>query len=165
MKNRLLIPVALLAALGALAVAGCGGDDETTDTTAVAGASGVGGIALTQEEWAEQADTICATADKEIDAVGEELFGGQQPSQDQIDEFVTDALVPSVQGQLDAIQALTPPEEIADDVTAFLDDANAALDEIRDDPSLAASEGGDSPFADVNQQAKDLGLEECGSDS
>ena len=40
MKNRLLIPFALLAALGALAVAGCGGDDDTTDeTTGVSGAS------------------------------------------------------------------------------------------------------------------------------
>jgi hypothetical protein len=165
MKNRLLIPFALLAALGALAVAGCGGDDDTSSTTGTSGTSGVTGTALTQEEWAKQADAICATADKEVDAAGEEIFGGQQPSQDQIDGFVTDTLVPSIQGQLDAIRALTPPEDIADDVTSFLDDANAALDEIRDDPSLVSANGDEGPFTEVNQQAKDLGLAECGSSS
>ena len=165
MKNRLLIPFALLAALGALAVAGCGGDDDTSSTTGTSGASGASGTALTQDEWAKQADAICATADKEVDATGRELFGNEQPSQDQIDEFVSDTVVPSIQGQLDAIRALTPPEDIADEVTAFLDDANAALDEVRDDPSLVSAEGGDSPFADVNATAKELGLQECGSDS
>ncbi len=162
MKNRLLIPFALLAALGALAVAGCGGDDETTEATTESGASGVTGTALTQEEWATQADAICAAGDKEINAAGNELFGAQQPSEAEIEQFANDVLVPSIQGQLDAIRALTPPEDIADDVTVFLDDANAALDEIRDDPSLVAVSDSESPFADVNAQADELGLTKCG---
>jgi hypothetical protein len=165
MKNRLLITFALLAALGALAVAGCGGDDDTSSTTGTSGASGASGTALTQDEWAQQADAICAAGDKEIDATGREIFGDQQPSQDEIDQFVTETLVPSIQGQLDAIRALTPPEDIADDVTTFLDDANAALDEIRDDPSLVTASGSDQPFSEVNAQAKELGLTECGSNS
>ena len=48
-------------------------------------------------------------------------------------------------------------------MTTLLDDANAALDEIRDDPSLVAAQGADDPFADVNAQAKDLGLTDCGN--
>ena len=164
MKNRLLIPFALLAALGAITVAGCGGDDDTTsETTAATGASGVTGTALTEEEWATQADGICAAASKETDAAAEELFGNQQPSQQQIEQYATDVLIPSIQGQLDAIRALTPPEDIADQVTTFLDDAESALDEVRDDPSLITTSGGESPFADVNAEAKELGLTECGS--
>ena len=48
-------------------------------------------------------------------------------------------------------------------MTTLLDDANAALDEIRDDPSLVTAEGADDPFADVNAQAQDLGLTDCGN--
>ncbi len=162
MKNRVLIPFALLAAVGALAVAGCGDDDETTDTTGASGASGVTGTALTEDEWIEQADAICAAGDKEIDQAGNELFGGQQPSQADLEQFATDVLVPNIQSQLDGLRALTPPEDIADDVTTLLDDANEALDEIRDDPSLVTANGSDSPFADVNRQAQGLGLSECG---
>ena len=164
MKNRLLIPFALLAALGALAVAGCGGDDDTTDTTAGAsGASGVSGAALTEQEWLTQADAICAAGNKEIDQAGNDLFGGQQPTDAQIEQFANDVLIPNVQGQHDAIEALTPPETMADDVTQLLDDLDAALNEVRDDPSSIAASDNAGPFAQVNQEAKDLGLKECGN--
>ena len=163
MKNRLLIPFALIAAIGALAVAGCGGDDDdTTDTTGASGTSGVTGTALTEEEWVQQADAICAAGDKEINQAGQELFGNQQPSQADIEDFANDVLIPNIQSQLDAIRALVPPEEIADDATQLVDAANEALDEIRDDPSLVTASDADSPFADVNQQAQDLGLSDCG---
>ena len=156
MNNRLLTLLTSLAALGGLAVAGCGGDDDTESTTGASGASGVAGTALTEDEWIQQADEICAAGDKEIDQAGNELFGSQQPSQAEIEQFATDVLVPNVQAQLDAIAALTPPEEIADDVTQLLDDANAALDEIRDDPSLVAAGESDDPFTDVNKQPDGL---------
>ena len=70
--------------------------------------------------------------------------------------------MPSIQGQIDAIRALTPPEDIADDVNTFLDDADAAVAEIEADPSLAAASDNDSPFTEVNRQASELGLTECG---
>ena len=162
MKNRLLTLLTILAALGALAVAGCGDDDDTSSTTGASGASGVSGTALTEDEWIQQADEICAAGDKEINQAGNELFGGQQPSQAQIEQFANDVLVPNIQAQLDAIAALTPPEEIAGDVTQLLDDANAALDEIRDDPSLVAASASDDPFAEANKEAKALGLTDCG---
>jgi len=164
MKNRLLILFTMFAALGVLGVAGCGGDDDDTATTAgTSGASGGSGAALTQEEWVSQADTICAAGNKETDAVADELFGGQRPTQAEIEQYATDVLIPSIQGQIDGIRALTPPAEIADDVTTFLDDADAALDEVRADPGVIAASDGAGPFADVNEEAKALGLEECGS--
>ena len=162
MKNRLLIPFAILAALGAIAVAGCGGDDETTEsTTAVSGTSGVVGAALTEDEFVSQANAICKAGDKEVNQAGNELFGGQQPTEAQIEQFAKDILVPSVQGQIDAIRALAPPEDIAGDVTTFLDDAEAALGEIAADPSLLQASDNEGPFADVNEQADALGLTEC----
>ena len=163
MKNRLLIPFAILAALGAIAVAGCGGDDETTAdvTTGASGASGVTGAALTEDEFLEQGNAICAAGSKELDAQAQEVFGGQQPSPAELEQFVGDILVPSIQGQIDGVRALVPPDDIADDVTAFLDEAESALGEIEDEPSLAAASNAESPFAEANRMAEDLGLTEC----
>jgi hypothetical protein len=150
MRNRLLIPLALLAAGGALAVTGCGDDDETTTSAS-----------LTEDEFVSQANEICATGDKEIDAVARETFTGQEPSDAEVEQFATDVVIPSIQGQIDAIRALTPPEEIAGDVTTFLDDAEAALAEVEDDPLLLQASDNAGPFADVNDQADALGLTEC----
>lgn len=162
MRHRVLIPFALLAATGALAVAGCGGDDETSTTaTTDAGASGVEGAALTETGFVDQANTICSAGDKEVSQAGDELFGGQEPSDAQLEQFATEILVPSIQGQIDGIRALPAPEEIADDVSTFLDDAESALAEVEADPSLIQASDNEGPFADVNTEADDLGLTEC----
>ena len=78
-----------------------------------------------------------------------------------LEQFATDILVPAIQGQIDGIRALPAPEEIADDVSTFLDDAESALDEVEADPSLLAASDNEGPFADVNAQAEDLGLTSC----
>ncbi len=160
MRNRMLIPFVLLAATGTLAVAGCGGDDETTSTD-TSGATGTAGVALTETEFVEQGNAICEAGDKEITQAGDELFGGGQPSDAQLEQFATDILLPGVQSQIDGIRALPAPEEIADDVSTFLDDAESALDEVEADPSLLAASDNEGPFADVNAQAEDLGLTSC----
>jgi len=161
MRNRLLLPFAILAALGALVVAGCGDDEETSSTTGTSGASGVSGVALTEDEFLTQANEICSTGDKALDEAAKETFGGGQPSAAEIEQFADDFVVPSIEIQIDGIRALTPPEEIAADVTTFLDDAEAALDEVRDDPSLLQESNNAGPFADVNEQADALGLTDC----
>ncbi|HEY8001573.1 MAG: hypothetical protein ACHQJ5_09480 [Vicinamibacteria bacterium] len=161
MRSRLLIPLALTAVLGAVAVAGCGGDDETASTSA-SGANGIDGPALTEAEFATQGNAICAAGNKELDAAANEVFTGQKPTDAQLQQYA-DIAVPSIQGQIDAVRALPAPESIADQVGTFLDDAQSALDEVEADPSLLAASDADDPFADVNQQADDLGLTECGS--
>ena len=46
-------------------------------------------------------------------------------------------------------------------MTTFLDDAEAALAEVEDDPLLLQASDNAGPFADVNDQADALGLTEC----
>ena len=150
MRNRLLIPLALAAAIGAVAVAGCGDDDDDT-------ADG-SGETLTEEEFVTQANQICADGDKEIAQAGQEV--PDNASQQDINAFVVDVVVPSIQEQLDGIRALAAPEEIADDVDTLLTDAEAALGEVEDDPTLVLADD-DGPFADVNRQADALGLTKC----
>jgi len=161
MRERYLSMFAVAAATAALGVAGCGGDDETT--IADIGASGTTGASvvatLSADDFAQQANAICRAGNQELDAAAETLLGGE-PSDADVEAYVTDTLVPSIQGQVDAIRALPAPEELSGDVETFLDDAQSALDELEADPSLLASEQ-DEVFADVNQQAQDLGLTEC----
>lgn len=165
MRNRLLICVALVCAALVLVVAGCGGGDDSSTTSTQAGASGAtgsSGTALTADEFLAQGNAICAAGNKEIDQAGNDTFTGGQPTEAQIEQFAG-VLVPSVQGQIDAIRALTPPAELADQVDAFLSDAEDALAQVTDDPSLLATTDNDGPFAAVNDDAKAIGLDECGS--
>ena len=72
------------------------------------------------------------------------LRGGSSPISppsrrpEEVAEVFTDSIVPTIQGELDDLRELTPPEDIADDIEELLDDADAALEEIEqtaeDDP-------------------------------
>ncbi len=148
MKRYLIFAFVAFAAMGLIA-AGCGGDDDDDG-------GGSGGEALSQEEFLAQGNEICKQGNAELNA--SEGPAGQDEAS--LDAFVTDTLVPNIQGQIDDIRDLTPPEDIADDVTAALDDAQTELDSIADDPSSLS----DDSFSDVNQQLTDIGLTECASD-
>ncbi len=163
---RLKTSLALLLTLGLLA-AGCGGDDETTSstTTEATGASGASGASgesgaagILPADFAAEADAICKDAEPDLEAAFGNLGQGK-PSAGALDDAVS-ALVASIQGQIDDIRALGAPEEGAEELTQFLDDAESALSEIESDPQSLLS--GDDPFADVNKQGLALGLETCG---
>jgi hypothetical protein len=98
---------------------------------------------------------------KELDQAANDTFTGGQPTDAQIEQFAS-VLVANVQGQIDAIRELTPPEELADQVETFLSDAEDALAQVEADPSLLAASDTEGPFASVNQQARQIGLDQCG---
>jgi hypothetical protein len=158
MKGKLTWIVACVLALGLIA-AGCGdsddGNDDSTEGTGTSGATET----LSKAEFIEQGNEICKQGDKEIQAAGESL--GQGTSKEELDAFVTDELVPSVQGQIDDIRALGPPEEDADLINGILDDAEAELDKLDADPSLIEQ---NNLFDEVNQQLDAYGLTECADD-
>lgn len=160
-------PLALLCAIGLLAIGGCGDDEDettTTGTTGGTGATGETGAGLLPGDFAAEADAICAEGDREIDEEAREVFGNadQEPSSAEQEEFFTDTVTPGIQEQIDGLRDLGEPEEGAEEFATFLDDAQAALDEVEEDPSLVIGEGED-PFADVEEQAKALGLKDCAS--
>lgn len=142
--------VSLTAIAAALAIAACGGDDEESGDAPATTTT----PALTEVEFLEEGNAICAAGNEEIDAASQEIAG-----QEDAVAFVEETLVPSIQGQLDGLGELQAPPELEADVETLLADAQSALGEIEADPESVLS-GGD-PFADVNQQATDIGLEEC----
>ena len=147
MVRRLTAMTAVL--LLAFTVAACGGDDDDG-----------GGEALSEAEFVEQANKICADGEAELD---EQQPDSENPSPEEIEEYIDDVLVPNVQDQLDAIGELNPPEEIADDVDAMLEEAESALDEVGDMSAEEIMSTEEDPFTASNELAAELGLDECGS--
>lgn len=151
--NARLVALATTALAAGLIAAGCGGgDDSSTSSTTAAGATGASGAE--GGDFVAQANAICAAGNKEIDAAFQSL--GKNPTQQQQEQEIQNAVVPSIQGQIDDIRELTPPADIQDDVTSFLDDAQNVLDEVKADPT---SIGGS--FKPINKQADALGLHVC----
>ena len=132
-------------AVAAAVVIGCGGGDDE----------------LTKAEFLKQGNAICAKGNKEIDAAANKTFEkGQQPSKAQITKFAEDTLIPSVEEQIDGLRDLNPPSADEDQVNAILDEADSALDETKDDPSVFAEDK--DPFKKANKMAIAYGLKECG---
>lgn len=165
MRSRLSIPLVAIAAglIAGLVLAGCGGGDSSS-TTGASGASGTQGAALSKSEFLAQGNAVCAKGNKEINAEAKKIFTqGQAPSQATQEKFVTDTVIPNIQGQIDAIEALSPPSGDEGQVKAITDAAQSALDKAKADPSLLTDQGGgqSDPFAEANKLGKAYGLDAC----
>jgi hypothetical protein len=77
-----------------------------------------------------------------------------------VNRFSSETLIPVVQTEIDGLRDLNPPSEDKDQVTALLDEAQATLDKVKEDPAALILVKPD-PFAKANQLAKDYGLTEC----
>lgn len=141
-------------AVGAIAIgAGCGGDS--------------GSDALSADELRSQADAICAAFDGRSDAIAEPT------SEEEIPGFIEET-VALQREQLEQLQGLEPPEELAsqyDEALTLLeeqvDGAQTVIDDIESgtSPSEAvqnAPESLDENGARLDTLANELGLTSCG---
>jgi len=164
MRARVVVP--LVGLVAGLVLAGCGGGSSSS-TTGASGTSGAQGAALSKSEFVAKGNAICAQGNQEIQAAGQKAFPkGQQPTQADEENFATDTVIPSIQEQIDGIDALPAPSGDEDQVQAIVDAAQSALDKAKQDPSLLTgqAQGGD-PFAQANKLADAYGLTKCGSDN
>jgi hypothetical protein len=160
--------LATVLAVGLIA-AGCGGDDDedtaamTTTETGATGATGAaGGEPLSKSEFIKQADQICRQGDQQIQQAGQELGPGS-PSEEELEQFAAETVVPNIQEQIDGIRQLTPPKGDEEEVNAILDAAQEGIDRLAADPSLLV-QGQDAggAFTEANRLAQEYGLEACG---
>lgn len=148
-----------LAACAAVTVTACGGDDSST--TAAEGTSTT--AAISKDDFIQQAQAICKAGNKDINAAAKETFGASKdkPTSDELTSFATDALIPSVQSQIDQIRALGIPEGDETVVNQGLDDAQAGVDALSDDP---LSVGSGTPVLDKGaKELSDYGVTACGN--
>jgi hypothetical protein len=149
MKLNAILAIAAALALGGIA-AGCGDDnnDSSTSTTAAA--------AISKADFVARGNRICKQGNDEINQAGEQL--GKSVNQQQLEDFATNTVVPSIQKQIDGIKALGAPAGEEAQVNQLITTAQADLDELKADPSKLQK---DNLFKDANQQASALGLTEC----
>jgi hypothetical protein len=148
--------LAVLAALVALAaiVAGCGGDDsETTET-------------LTKVEFIKQGDQICEEANEQSETEAEEFaeendFKLEKASDEQLEEAVAEILVPSLNQQIEDLEALGAPEGDEEQVEEIIVSLEDAAGEIEDDPGIVF-EG--EVLKEPSELAEDYGFKVCGEE-
>lgn len=152
-RTHLLLPTIALAV--GLMVSGCGGKDGSAATPSDASTSAA--PAISEADFTEQANAICAAGNEELQTAADAL--GDNPTQDQVEAFASDTLVGNIQGQHDDIEELGAPDGSEADVTAMLDSLQGGIDAVAADPSLVTTDA--TPFAEANGLAAGLGLTEC----
>jgi hypothetical protein len=127
-----------------LIVGGCGSSDSD------------GEAAPSKAKFLLDANAICATSGN-VDPGG---AVGRDPSPIEFGRFVRGVVVPTIQEEVDAIRALTPPEGDEKEISAILDSAQAAIDEVKAHPG--ALNARQNPFRESTRLAHAYGLDACG---
>lgn len=157
--NKGLIAVLVGMLAGALLVAGCGSDSSTGDTTA----------SITKAEFVKQGNAICKEGNEEIEGEFEKfakennLSEKKAPTEAQLEEAAEQFLIPAITRQVEGLRALGAPSGEEEKVNTLLDNAETALEEVEEDPSLLSGENSE-PFEDVNKEARAVGLTTCGEE-
>jgi hypothetical protein len=133
--------------LGAAFTVGCGGGGGGSDTAAP-----------TKAEYVEKANAICAKSNDKLSKEATTTFGTKKPTQDQINSFTTDVIIPNLQAQLTALEALPKPESDVDSPDDVYAAFQTVIDDLNDDPSSSTD---DQTFAHESQLATTYGLTDC----
>jgi hypothetical protein len=118
---------------------------------------------LSDEQFVERANQICADGAAEIDELVSDL--GEDPSDDELRTAYL-ASIDNLRAQLEDIADLRAPDDKVDPLQSLIDDAEDILDELEDqvnDDIDAVTSPETDPFAEINQRFTDLGLTVCAS--
>jgi hypothetical protein len=116
------------------------------------------GPVLTNDQFVQAADAICATDSATIVAAAVQL--GDSPTRLQQQQWVTTTVVPLYTHTVSAIGALKPPKEIAAKVAAWLTAFKKEVASAKSNPGAMLDGTGGLPS--VFNRARDLGLLACG---
>ena len=136
-------PLAALALVLTLGLAGCGGDDD--------GGEG----AIDKSDFLERGNTICSAGNLAVDEIGGSV---DQNDQEQLLAAIKDQVVPLVRGQLDDLRALGYPDGDKETLEAIYADTEGVLDTWEEDPKQALT---DERMAPINERLGDYGLTKC----
>jgi hypothetical protein len=154
------IPLIVLALVGLIALAGCGDDDSTTSdesttessTTATdeSTTTEASGEALSAEDYSAEITVILGDFGTSFTELGSEITASQDDPEKAAGLF--DEAETEIQGAIDDLSALTPPEEAQeghDQLIAALEDFSSKLTDVSN-----AADSGDE--AGLLQAATDL---------
>jgi ABC-type transporter Mla subunit MlaD len=157
--------------LAATLVAGgaaCSNDDNASSTTttsidsstseAASISTTTGDAAAPSDDFATQANALCANVGEQIDA----LFAQSPPTPDTYDELLSE-LVDDTRQLVDDLRGLQPPADLEAQYTAVLDDTESIADEVEAQGGEAFFSSQDDPFGTLDPQFEALGLDQCAS--
>ena len=118
---------------------------------------------LSVEEFEERGNEICLEyQDRVADAISG--LGPGQPTAEEAQRVMIDAVLPAHRDQLEALLQLDAPEDLARDFDEFLSDTDDAISTMtewaEEDPARLLE---DDPFPEFDDQAAAFGLAACGS--
>jgi hypothetical protein len=142
----------LVGAMALAAIAGCGGSDDES---------------LTKVEFIKQGDALCKKIGTKQrteynKAAAQYLAEGKRPSRARGVELAEQFVIPGRQAQVEGLEALSPPSDEAEQVSAMLQTAERGVAEAENDPAsifLPAT----SPFTEPNKELQGYGFKVCGS--
>lgn len=127
------------------AVTGCGADEQNAD------------------EYRAAVNTICTAGNERIEALFETSSLGPDATEPQLTEML-DSILAAIGDQIDEIDALDAPDDLATDVDAWLAESRTTAEEVRASGAAFFEQqaSGVNPFAAVNKEAVELGFDACG---
>jgi len=141
-SRRVLAATALASA--ALALAACGGGDDSTSAGT--------------DDFVTQANAICATTNKALHQLIVET--GLDPSKSQLEAY-SKAQAQIAEKQINGLAALTAPEDLSEQFDAYIEAQKQTFEDFSQDPNSV----GELDYQALDKQADDLGLQaECGSE-
>lgn len=154
--RTLRIPLIILALVGLIAVAGCGGDDDTsTSAEETTTEETTSEEALSAEEYSTEVQSILTEFGTNFQELGSQISAAGSP--DEFSGLVDDA-ESEIQSAIDEFAAITPPEEAQeghDQVLAALEDFSSKLTDVSD----AAESGDDQALADAATALQSAGFD------
>lgn len=134
------------------------GAESTTPSSAIED----GSAGVSEEAFVAEVNAICAAGNAEIEALAAETFGSGTPPTDEQLLDVLDQVLANVNAQIEAIDALTPPAELATTVDEWLSAGRSGLDAARAEGTAFFDPTGENPIsAEANRLATTLGVTEC----
>lgn len=142
------IPLIVLALVGLIALAGCGGDDSTDSSSSSSDA-------LSNEEYAQQAQAILLEFGTSFQQLGTEISSSKDPQE--FSDLVNQA-EDEIQSAIDDFDALQPPadaQEGHDQTLSALENFSSKLTDV----SEAADSGDKQALQEAAQALQQAGLD------
>lgn len=135
-------------------------------TSVVLSACGVdaGMGTLTEAEFIDQVNSLCAEQQMAIGQAVGPLFGGGEPSAEDM-QAALDQIVALSHDLADDIEALAEPASLTEDVEAFVAALDEGTDEAAEQIGAEFFSSDNDPWAEATILASDLGANVCGPDS
>ena len=155
----------LLVLVFAAGAAGCGDDDSSTADSTTSGVTGFTGEAPTDAlHYHLIADKYCRRAENEIDKAAAEQFGGEQPSPEELTDFVNDYYLPIMRRQMEQIRTIPIPPGEEEKVNAIYDAFDEGLAQAEANPEDLLN-GPPPGIVEASRLAVDYGFDDCGIDT